>query len=116
MIQICLMHSTTEPTGNIAGWIVRLIDSASDDNRTQWQRQPCNHHGRNNSTRTTATPHYMTRWQIYPDMMSQLCRRRCRHAPLAVKKQRCLPFRVVWSREPYPPLAHLPRQDRKSVV
>jgi hypothetical protein len=32
MIQICLAHSTTEPTGNVAGWIVCLIDSASDDN------------------------------------------------------------------------------------
>src|SRR6266851_9487475 len=32
----------------------------------------------------TATPRYMTRWQIHPDATSQLCRHHCHRAPLAV--------------------------------
>jgi len=76
----------------MAGWIVCHIDSASNNNRNRNNNHATPHHGHNNSTRMTATPHYVTRWHIHPNMTSQLCCRRCHRAPLTIKKQQCSPF------------------------
>ena len=101
MIQICLTCSTTEPTGNVAGWIVRHIDSASNDN--------CDS---NNNHATTMAPTTRRGWP--PRHATWLDGRYTptRQVNFVVTTVIVLlsPFGVTWSRGPYPPLACLPQQ------